>query len=44
MRFNYDNSKLFSIGLDGVLCVFSIKDNDQAAKLKLQSQPNIDPS
>ena len=32
MRMNYDNSKLFSIGLDGVLACFSMKDNDKLSK------------
>lgn len=34
MRLNYDNSKLFSVGIDGTLCCFSIKDLDSATKTK----------
>ena len=34
MRLNYDNSKLFSIGIDGTLACFSIKDSDEKAKSK----------
>ena len=41
MRLNYDNSKLFSIGLDGVLACFTIKDNDPISKQKLQNQPTV---
>ena len=37
MRMNYDNSKLFSIGLDGVLACFSMKDNDKLSKEYQQS-------
>ena len=32
MRLNYDNSKLFSIGIDGTLACFSVKDLDNVAK------------
>jgi len=32
MRLNYDNSKLFSIGIDGTLACFSVKDADEKAK------------
>ena len=41
MRLNYDNSKLFSVGIDGTLCCFSVKDLDPAAKTKSQQQPAI---
>ena len=34
---NYDNSKLFSIGLDGVLACFSMKDNDPISKNNAQT-------
>lgn len=34
MRLNYDNSKLFSVGIDGTLCCFSVKDLDPVAKAK----------
>ena len=33
MRLNYDNSKLFSVGIDGTLCCFSVM-----GKNKLQQQ------
>lgn len=42
MRLNYDNSKLFSIGLDGVLACFSMKDNDQISKTLQSNQPQIE--
>ena len=32
MRLNNDNSKLFSIGIDGVLACFSVKDTDSEAR------------
>ena len=32
MRLNYDNSKLFSVGIDGTLCCFSM----QKSSMKLQ--------
>jgi len=41
MRLNYDNSKLFSIGIDGTLACFSVKDNDTEAKKKAQQQPTM---
>ena len=41
MRLNYDNSKLFSIGIDGTLACFSVKDSDPVAKAKSQHQPTI---
>ena len=41
LRLSYDNSKLFSIGLDGVLCCFTMKDNDEKFKEKLRNQPQI---
>ena len=41
MRLAYDNTKLFSIGLDGVLACFTLKDNDPVAKQKLQGQPTV---
>ena len=44
MRLNYDNSKLFSIGIDGVLACFSIKDQDELAKKRAAAQPQIIPS
>ena len=44
MRLNYDNSKLFSVGIDGMLACFSIKDFDLSAKAKSQLQPSILPS
>ena len=44
MRLSYDNCKLFSVGLDGVLACLSIKDNDPISKQKLQSMPTISPS
>lgn len=34
MRLNYDNSKLFSVGIDGTLCCFSIKDLDPTSKAR----------
>ena len=36
MRLNYDNSKLFSIGIDGTLACFSVKDLDEKANKKAQ--------
>ena len=39
---NYDNTKLFSIGLDGVLACFSMKDNDNLSKQYSQMQPQIE--
>lgn len=44
MRLNYDNSKLFSIGIDGVLACFSIKDQDELTKKRAAAQPQIIPS
>ena len=44
MRLNYDNSKLFSIGIDGVLACFSVKDMDDLAKKRAAAQPAILPS
>lgn len=41
MRLNYDNSKLFSVGIDGTLACFSVKDYDPVAKAKQQQQPSI---
>ena len=32
IRLSYDNQKLFSVGLDGVLACLSIKDNDPVSK------------
>ena len=42
MRLNYDNTKLFSIGLDGVLACFSMRDNDPVSKTNAQNQPQIE--
>ena len=42
MRLNYDNSKLFSIGLDGVLACFSMRDNDPVSKTNAQNQPPVE--
>jgi len=36
MRLNYDNSKLFSVGYDGVLACFQVIDKDPTAKARLQ--------
>lgn len=36
MRLNYDNSKLFSVGIDGTFACFSVKDFDQNAKARIQ--------
>ena len=44
MRLNYDNSKLFSVSIDGTFACFSIKDFDPAAKTKLQQLPVTDVS
>ena len=41
MRLNYENNKLFSVGIDGTLCCFSVRDHDPVAKSKLQAQPTI---
>ena len=41
MRLNYDNSKLFSIGIDGTLACFSVKDTEPSANKKAQQQPSI---
>lgn len=41
MRLNYDNSKLFSVGIDGTLACFSVKDLDPGSKTKSQQQPTI---
>ena len=44
MRLNFDNSKLFSVGIDGTFACFSVKDFDPNAKAKLQQQPQYDVS
>jgi hypothetical protein len=36
MRLNYDNSKLFTVGYDGTLACFSIRDSDPNAKTRAQ--------
>lgn len=34
MRLNYENNKLFSVGIDGTLACFSVKDLDPGPKSK----------
>ena len=41
MCLNYDNSKLFSIGIDGTLACFSVKDSDPDAVKKSVAQHAI---
>jgi hypothetical protein len=40
MRLNYDNSKLFSIGQDGVLACFAIHDKQAKAAAALHIEPS----
>ena len=42
MRLNYDNSKLFSVGIDGTFACFSIKDFDKVARASQLQQPLTD--
>ena len=42
MRLNFNNSKLFSVGIDGTLACFSVVDNDPNVKFLYGKQPVIE--